>query len=495
MNKSRKKIIKGTFTVFMFLILSSFIGYFLKFLFAKNLDVESIGLFFSVYAFVTFFIFLRDFGLSEALVYFIPKFLAKNKKKELKSSIVFTLYVQLTMGISFLLIMILLSDYLTTYYFKDPRAKLLIVFMSIYVVIDAINEILFRVFHGFQNMFYNQLIEFSFQFFSVLIFVLFFYLNIKLEYLAFSYVISGIITAFIFSIIFYKIFLPDFFLIKTKISKLLKKKLLDYSIPAMTGSLAIVFFTKQTVFFLTLFAGLSSVGYYVMLRALGKISLYFFNAIKQVFSPMITELWSKKHTKELQMHLNELIDYTLILALPIGITLSVYSKEIITLLYSLEFAKVSHIMSLISISFILLIPSVLFRTIFLSIGKPKDARNLVYFSFIINLILNIVLIKLYGLLGAIISEIVTNILASIYGYYIYKKLTKIKLNFFSMLKIGFSSCIFFIIIYFQHSIYGMNLLTLFIFLVISSFTYLLFLFNFKVIEFKKIQFMITNLFK
>ncbi|MBT3721503.1 oligosaccharide flippase family protein, partial [archaeon] len=89
-----KKFVKGTINIMFFMIISALFGYLMKFVFSRMIKVEEIGLFYSVLGFITFFFFIRDLGLADSLVYFIPRFLIKNERSKIKSSILFTFKIQ-----------------------------------------------------------------------------------------------------------------------------------------------------------------------------------------------------------------------------------------------------------------------------------------------------------------------------------------------------------------------------------------------------------------
>ena len=140
MTNYSKKLVQGTTIIILFMVFSSILGYALKFIFARNLDVEEIGLFYSVLGFVSFFIFFRDIGLSESLIYFIPRFIVEKAKSKIKSSLLFTISVQSLMGGFFFILVFILSSFLTKNYFKDPRAQIMLISLSVYFIFDGFTK-------------------------------------------------------------------------------------------------------------------------------------------------------------------------------------------------------------------------------------------------------------------------------------------------------------------------------------------------------------------
>jgi len=494
MDGAPKKLIQGTLIVVLFMIFSSLLGYALKFIFARNLAVAEIGLFYSVLGFVSFFVFFRDIGLSESLIYFIPRYIVEKAKSKIKSSILFTLSIQLLIGVLFFILIFILSSFLTQNYFKDPRAQIILISLSVYFIFDGFNEVLTRVFHAYQNMFFKQGIEFMFQLFSFVFFVFIIFSDMSIKTFGVAYVLSAILTFLLFLYIFLKKFFPDFLQIKANISRKHRKKMLNYSIPAMTGSLAAKIFGQQSVFFLTFFVGLEAVGYYVMARALAKISTHFFKAMTIVFFPMMSELWKKQDIKKLNFYFKEVLTFSFIVGFPISLTLIFFSEEILRIIYGELFVTAAIILKLSSIYFLFYSFNGILKRVFLSTGHPKISRNITYVTMISSLILNLILVQVYGLTGVVIADLLSVVLTSIYAIYIKNKNLKLYLPWLKLVKISLASFFFVVIIItLKRAIDFSIFIKLPIILFFSGLVYLSMIFYLKLISIQKINIVLKAL--
>ncbi|MBT3408905.1 flippase [Candidatus Woesearchaeota archaeon] len=481
------KLLKGTTIVITFTIFSSILGYILKFILARNLEVNDIGLFYTVYGFVMFFVFLRDLGSSETLVYFIPRYLIENSKNKIKSLIILTLLIQISVGLILSSIFYVFSDLLVIYYFKNSMAKTLLLAFSIYFILDGLSETLYGVFQGYQIMLFNQGIEFVFQLFSFVLFIIFIYLGLTVSSFGFIYIISSIITAVIFYFLFFKKVFPNFFEIKSIISKNFIKHTLKFSLPTMTGGIAMLVFSQQSIFFLTYFVGLESVGYYVMAMSLAKFSNFFVNATKQVFSPMISQLWKNKNIHELNNLFNRILIYAYSISIPISLILIFFSDEILTLIFTNKFLPANQILKFQSIYMLFFTLTLLFRMLFLNMGFPKKARNIVYVALFFNLFFNILLVPKFGLIGVGVADVVSVILSFLYSMYLVKKNLPIKIKLNDFFKILVSSFLFTLSIVFFKKIFSLNFITeLIIVNFISGSIYLGSLFIFKIFNIDEI---------
>ncbi|MEK6917007.1 MAG: oligosaccharide flippase family protein, partial [Nanoarchaeota archaeon] len=344
-----KKLIQGTAIVLIFSIVSTLIGYIFKLVLAKTTSISDIGLFFSVLGLISAWSFFRDLGLSDALIYYIPRFLVNKSKAKLKSSIIFTLLVQILIGTLFFFIMILFSKYLAQNYFKDGNAYYLVIFLSFYFIIDGIHEVLLRIFHGYQNIFFQQAFDFCFQTLSMFFILLVIFFKKNIIFFGVAYILADLIAIILFFSIFIRRLSPNFFKIKTKIDWKLNKKLLKYSLPVMVGSIAESGFYQQTIILLTFFVGLEAVGYYVMVRSIAKLSLFIYKASGRVFMPMISELWKRNKFKKLNFLFNQQIILNYLVAVPLTLSFLFFSEIVLRILYGENFVVASLILKVFAI--------------------------------------------------------------------------------------------------------------------------------------------------
>ena len=109
--RSGKKLISDAALVFVIGILASTIGYFIRVILSKQLDLQQFGVFYAVFTFVGFFSIFRDFGLSQALTKFIPQFIVKKEYNKVSSSVKFVLLVNLIVSTLIFLIFFIFFGY------------------------------------------------------------------------------------------------------------------------------------------------------------------------------------------------------------------------------------------------------------------------------------------------------------------------------------------------------------------------------------------------
>lgn len=182
------------------------------------------------------------------------------------------------------------------------------------------------------------------------------------------------------------------------------------------------------------------------------------------FVPMIMNEWSKKKHGENELHqqVNKVIKMYCIFALPIIFGVSALGERIVVLLASNKYSGASYILPYVLIGEML---KGLFTP--LTIGlffskKTKVLAKLTGFCAIINIIMNIFLIPVLGLLGAAISTLFCYIILLVVGGSISSTYFKLKMPWYNITRYSICAIIMFFFIRFLDEYYIVNNLPIFI---------------------------------
>ncbi len=117
--------------------------------------------------------------------------------------------------------------------------------------------------------------------------------------------------------------------------------------------------------------------------------------------------------------------FMLMISLPIAVFVTVFSKNIILLIYKDEFLQSSLALSILIWSVVFLFFNMLFANLLVAVGKEKVTAYTTGILAMVNIILNYILIPQYSYIGASIATVFTAFLGTaIYVYYIYRNLIK-----------------------------------------------------------------------
>lgn len=179
---------------------------------------------------------------------------------------------------------------------------------------------------------------------------------------------------------------------------------------------------------------------------LSSLPVSFIIAIATTIIPMVSSLNSQKNRKELNKIVKTYLLFTILLVLPCCLGMITFSDQILILLFKNSSGSLLLKISAVSMIFISL--EQIINSVLQGVGKVFIPTISIFIGVIVKIILNINLIKLPttifigGIAGACIATMVCHIIAFSISFYVMKKYTKIKLNFFKyILKPVIASCI------------------------------------------------------
>jgi stage V sporulation protein B len=162
-------------------------------------------------------------------------------------------------------------------------------------------------------------------------------------------------------------------------------------------------------------------GIYNAALTVGRIPYYIFYAMTIFLLPMVSKSSSNGDKKETLKILSQSMRIMFLLLVPMVVLMSIYAKPIIVDFYGNKYAAAAFPMSILEYG-------VGFLTIFYVMsfalngaGKTKLVMNISIVGFIINAILNFILIKKYSVNGSAIATSITSFLITIWIlYYLWK---------------------------------------------------------------------------
>ena len=482
-----KKIFKSTVTVFLLSILGALMGYLIRMVLARNLSTAEYGLFYAILAFFGLLGIFKDLGLNAALPKYISEFNIKKKYGLIKSSIISVFSLQTISSLFLAIILIFLSGFLAKNYFHEPTATLIFKLMLIYFCLIPLENVIRFTFQGFQRMFYYGSMNFVKMSIILVITLLFFHLGFSIFAPVIAYMAVSIFEALIYFPIFFKKTIPFFFEIKTKIPFSLIKKLMKFGIPTMFGLLGMLVITYTDTMILTYFRPLSDVGLYQVAIPTAALLLYFSNALTSIVFPVYSEMWVKKEKEKLKKGLELLHKYSLIIILPISLTMFSFPNVIINLFFGQKYLGAALPLQILSIGMIFYSIGYLNNNTISAIGKPKISSKVVIIAAMINLIGNLILIPILGIVGAALVTSFSYIILFLLSFVYSRKYFKIDVNLINWVKNIALGLIFIAVIFLLKRILEINLwLEALIALTIAGLFYIIGLFLFRIINLKEI---------
>ena len=395
-----KLAVRGAATVFIISIIAAFLGYLVRLVLAKNLAVEEFGLFYSVFAFLSMLSIFKTFGFDTALARFIPEFLHHKKTSYIKSSIIYAAAVQLITNIVIIIAIYSASSYLASNFFHNPKADFVLKLMAIAFFIESFLLVVKFSFQGFKRMTLFAGIDIVRMVVVLSTILIGFELSYGLASPVMAYIIAPIILTFVFGLILIKKVFPKFLKSELIFSKNLFKRIFRYGIFVMAAGAGTMIFGYTDIMVLTYFSGLTAVALYSVALPTTKILIYFPRAIVAILVPLTSELWAKKKKEILREGMELLYKYLFIVMLPLALVMFSFADIIINVLFGKNYIPASGAMKILSVGMIFAAINGICSNFFSGIGKPQIASKIIYSGAIFNLVSNLVVIPIFGIIGA-----------------------------------------------------------------------------------------------
>ena len=174
----------------------------------------------------------------------------------------------------------------------------------------------------------------------------------------------------------------------------------------------------------------ADVGFYGVAVVFAKLLWLIPDSIQRITYPMISEYHSNKMHETVRQVVTLTMKYTACISIIIGTSLLIFAKPIITMVFGISFIE-----SVLPF-YILVIGTMIFgivksvNSLFASIGRVDLFAKMPAISAIFNIVLNLLLIPLYGITGAAMATVMSLLVYTIFMLYYMKKLLGIKHDVF-----------------------------------------------------------------
>ncbi len=197
--------------------------------------------------------------------------------------------------------------------------------------------------------------------------------------------------------------------------------------PLLFSGLFMYLLNYTNVILLGIMANDEQVGIYNIAYKVGSIGFLVIVSVSTIITPKMAELYGQGNIEQLKKLTHNSTRLIAILSIPIVLVLIIFNKYILSY-WGTEVVAGGPTLIIVSIG-------VLFSAIAGNVDQilnmtenQKVLRNITIFSFFVNLVLSYVLIPKYGIEGAALSSLFTNVLINLLCLYYIKK----KLGFYTL---------------------------------------------------------------
>jgi O-antigen/teichoic acid export membrane protein len=382
---------------------------------ARILMPELFGLYSLALSTIVLFSAFSNPGIFEALVRFVSKELGRNKKEKAKAYALYLGKLKILLVLISISVLIVSARFISDVYYSKPIFLGLIA-GALYIIFLRISSFMHTIIQSsnyFEADLYNEILFQIFRFALVpLAAILALKYGFNSETVVFSIIIALSLVYLISSLFLTLIVKKKLFFFKIKPSKLSKKekkKTNKFLVAVSAAIFSGLFFETIDMLMLGHFVSADFIGYYtvgvVMISALVPLI---------TFAGPLLPIFSRISKKRASSAMDKSARLTFFSSLIFLIPIILLAPVIILVFYGESYAPSINILRLSSLTLISIPLIALYRSYFISIGKPEVISKVLFFSIFLNLGLNYFLITSllnYGQLPAVFGAVIATIIS------------------------------------------------------------------------------------
>ena len=405
-----QRIAKNTGILFSSQIIACILGFFYSIYMARYLSPVGYGILSFAMALILIFGVFGDLGLSTLLT----RDLSRDNSLE-KKYIGNFIPIKIALSVISYFLLVLFVNL-----FGYSQQTLNVIYIiGLYMVANGFSQLFYGLFQSYEKLEYqsiNLVINNSLIFLGVVYGISH---NLDISWFALVYAIAGL-AALIFSMI---IFLCKFDSLNIRFQFSFWKKSLIAALPLSIILVFSILAARVDTILLELLKGSTIVGWY---NASYRV-LDFLMYIPIVYTGAIFPVLSNFHIsskKSLKLMYEKSFKYLFIISLPLTAAITILAPELILLLYNNSYYQSISILQILIWSIPFLFFMSMSGTIFTSINKAYAMVKITFITMIFNIILNLIVIPVYGYIGTSLITVITGIIGSVFCFYYLSKFIK-----------------------------------------------------------------------
>lgn len=402
---NQRLVLTGAVYIILFNIISNILAYFVRRLFVSNLGAYQYGMYTFFLSVVIMVNLLRDPGVAGSMSLVLPK---EPYKDHIRAVLRYTTY-SLIVACNIMVLGIFIADYALS-------------------MAQVFSILLFCVAYGFYNTFVRFLngLEKHFLYAARFVIINFGLLLAVFFVDSFERMLLVYATmALIFSTISYYVISP-------MLTSGTTKRVTEYfqlGLPIILYSMLAVILTRMDIVMVGLLMNAANVADYDLVLSLAVPLTIFVSLISSIFLPIFTRLSNKNRGKVVQ----EVQALLLIILLPVASVLIYFKQELFEFLYP-DITLTLGVYSILLCSVLVYCLATVRINQIIAEKKTKSIAGAFIIVIVSNLLFNGVLIPIYGLYGAAISTLLSNVI--LYVIYNHKNVLRHMVPIASLFTIG-----------------------------------------------------------
>ena len=423
------KLISKWWWMYLFAILGMPLGYIIRVLISNDLSVWEVGIIYWLISLIWLLSILSSLWLNQqALVYFLPKYYVDKNSNSVTTIYSAVRYINLFMTVLFTVSMILFIEFYGSSYIDYPGIETILYIFLGYFIITNLSNPLKWVFKAFQDVFAPKFSEFIKQgtitITALIIFILWVW---TLYSYALWFLIWNIVLLILLIFFFRRKYASEMCIWVFQWEWSIFRKLLNFWLHGLIAANALMIIHNIDMQMLLVISGTEDAWYYTNYMSLIGIVAFLLTPLISLLFPIITELHSKWNIEKLRLLQDFFYKYILIFTLSVVVLLWVFWEVLWVVLYGEDFLMSGTLLQYLAVFWIFQIIFTINFAILMGIWRIKERTQILVWTLILNIILNLILIPLYWALWAWLATGVSWVVIALSSFYYVH--THLRVNF------------------------------------------------------------------
>ena len=383
------------------IIVSNAAGLLISVYLARTLQKELFGVYSLTISVAFLLMVFTDLGINATTVRFCARAFSKGDYEELRGFFKFLTKIKITLSIFSSLLLFLLSDFLSQNVFREEALSLPLKFASILILFLPLSGYLTSVFNAFNDFKANFVRAVSYEFSRVIAVISLVTLGLSVIGAILGYVVASITATVTLLSLLVKKYGRILF---GKEKKIKKRGVLKFTSYLTIGSITWTIFAYVDSVMIGIFMPVEYVGYY-------RIALLVVSAISGILSvpAVMFPVFVALEGEDLRTAFKRAFKYSSMIAVPVAFGLPVIAKPVIRVAFGAEYLPAVTALWILSL-LILRAALGFWGNIFNAKGMPEYPVYVLSLAMVMNVLLNYLLIPIFGISGAALATVASNAL-------------------------------------------------------------------------------------
>ncbi len=399
----KRRFLRETLFVFGFSLLGVLIAFLTRVLYTHTIPVAEYGVLYAVIALFTIIMPFKNFGVTNAAVFFLPGYVEKHPKK-VRSILLLVSAVVFCTSLVIAALAVILRGTLASVIFHSTLAADLVILIAFYFLGSSFREVMTTLFQGYQETLAYGSSDTVRTGTILVLSAVFLY--------AFHWGVLGIGLAWALSPIadlaYWAFFLRSHRAVlqgSWRWDPAANKQLGKYAREILLSTLGLATIASLDVLLVNALRGATDSGLYNAAIPLASLLLFFTTPLKLVMMPMTAHFTHQKDDSFVRQSMGLLGKFSMLLLLPAALILALYPQSLLVLFFGNAYLGAALALRVLAAAFFFRALGEVYFSIIAGLGKPRQRTYIMLVGIGINLVLDLILIPTLGIAGAAIAAL------------------------------------------------------------------------------------------